>query len=121
MSKDRFGEQLDLFANQSDPLERDDHWLDPHNLAATLDEPPPEDFIERIRDELLATLVKVRAAATLPWDLTQSMVAEMRFRSIAGWLPREEARRLRTEFVAEMERLYDAADEHYPYAGLTPR
>jgi len=103
MSKDRFGEQLDLFG-RAPAVDEDD-------LAATLDEPPPEDFIERIRDELLANLAKARAAQSLPWEFLDALMLERRFRSIAGWLPREEARKLRAEFAVEIARLYAAAEE----------
>lgn len=73
-------------------------------------EPPPSDFILRIRDELLATLARVREANALPWrDLTAATLAELRFNSIAGWLPDEEAAALRADFQREMHRLYDIA------------
>ena len=76
-----------------------------------MDEPPPEDFIARIRDELTGTLARVRDAPSLPWrDLTQATLAELRFNSIAGWLPDDEAAALRTAFQREMERLYGIAD-----------
>ena len=73
-------------------------------------EPPPEDFVQRIRDELNATLVRAQKADTLPWrDLTQAYLAEMRFHSVAGWLPPAEAGQLREQFAREMERLNAAA------------
>lgn len=69
-------------------------------------EPPPTDFVARIRDELNGTLARVRAAA-LPWkDLTQATLAELRFDSIAGWLPEAEAPAFRAEFHRELDRLY---------------
>jgi hypothetical protein len=71
----------------------------------------PADFIERIRNELTNTLVMVRRATTLPWkDLTAATLAELRFNSIAGWLPTDEANVLREEFGREMIRLYEIAD-----------
>jgi hypothetical protein len=74
-------------------------------------EPPPPDFVERIRDELTATLARVRDAAVLPWrDLTAATLAELRFNSIAGWLPDDEASTLRAGFQREMSRLYTAAE-----------
>lgn len=70
-------------------------------------EAPPADFVARIRDELHSTLARVRGAASLPWkDLTQATLAELRFNSIAGWLPEDEAVALRTEFHRELDRLY---------------
>ena len=75
------------------------------------DEPPPTDFIQGIRDELLATLTRVQGAARLPWrDLTAATLAELRFESISNWLPQPEAEALRSAFAAEMERLYAASE-----------
>jgi hypothetical protein len=60
-------------------------------------------------------LALARAADTFPWpDLTRTYMAEMRFNSMANWLPRAEAVALRREFAAEMDRLYEAADEMRP-------
>jgi hypothetical protein len=78
---------------------------------ALLQEPPPADFIDRIRGELTDTLARVREAATLPWsDLTASTLAELRFNSIAGWLPEDEASALRAAFQSEINRLYIIAE-----------
>jgi hypothetical protein len=56
-------------------------------------------------------LARVREAAALPWkDLTQATLAELRFDSIAGWLPEEEAAALRAAFHRELDRLYAALD-----------
>jgi hypothetical protein len=72
-------------------------------------EPPPGDFVARIRDELILTLAQVREASALPWkDLTAATLAELRFDSIAGWLPEDEAAALRLEFHRELDRLYAA-------------
>ena len=69
------------------------------------------DFVARIRAELNETLALVRAAELLPWpDLTRTTLAELRFNSIARWLPDAEATELRSVFDAEMGRLYDAED-----------
>jgi hypothetical protein len=68
---------------------------------------PSADFVARIRDELTGTLARVRDAAGLPWkDLTTATLAELRFDSIAGWLPEGEAAALRAEFHHEIDRLY---------------
>jgi hypothetical protein len=93
--------QLSLFAGQSG-----------HGRSAfdVLDTPDPE-LVARIRSELEATLTMARQAATLPWpDLTRATLAELRFNSIAGWLPDDEAAALRAAFAAEMTRLYAIAD-----------
>jgi hypothetical protein len=77
---------------------------------ALFQEPPPADFIARIRGELTDTLARAREAQALPWkDLTAATLAELRFNSIAGWLPEDEARVLRTGFEHEMNRLYAIA------------
>ena len=97
------GPQLDLFGEPQPSLEE---------LLPTGFEPPPPDFVARIRRELGATLGSVRGAARLPWpDLTQATLAELRFHSIARWLPGGEAAELRAAFEAEMARLYAAEDE----------
>ncbi len=85
------------------------------SLADQLDEHPGDDFIQGIRAELRATLALARAAATFPWpDLTKTYMVEMRLNSMSNWLPRHEAVVLRREFAAEMDRLYEAADEMRP-------
>jgi hypothetical protein len=97
MVRFRSGDQPDLFANGD--------ILPAEALSS--------DFIERIRDELTGTLAHVRDAAALPWkDLTAATLAELRFNSIAGWLPDDEARALRVNFQCEMDRLYAIAEEH---------
>ena len=101
MSDARFARQTDLFDPQSDLFRR--------SAAIEDAEPPPADFIERIRSELQSTLATVQAAPKFPWrDMTQTLLAEMRFKSIAEWLPDEEAAELRTAFASEMTRLYAA-------------
>jgi hypothetical protein len=88
-------------AQQGDLFEIDDH--------AVRCEPPPADFIARIRDELARTLTKAREASALPWrDITQAYLAELRFNSIIAWLPPDEARVLRADFQRELGRLYAA-------------
>lgn len=68
---------------------------------------PTADFVSRIRDELTGTLARVRGATALPWkDLTAATLAELRFDSIAGWLPADEAAALRAAFHRELDRLY---------------
>jgi hypothetical protein len=50
-----------------------------------------------------------------PWkDLTAATLAELRFDSIAGWLPDDEASALRVSFKREMNRLYAIAEEDEP-------
>lgn len=98
MTRYRSSDQPDLFANGGDvpPVEA-----------------PPSEFVARIRDELTGTLTKVCEAVSLPWkDLTAATLAELRFNSIAGWLPDEEAKMLRVSFRREMERLYAKAGEN---------
>lgn len=80
------------------------------NYAALLREPPPADFIDRIRNELTGTLARVREAGRLPWsDPTAATLAELRFNSITNWLPAAEAEALRESFGREMARLWAIA------------
>jgi hypothetical protein len=95
--------QSDLFADQPAMQEAS---------VPTFLGPAPPDFVARIRGELEATLLAVREAAALPWpDLTRATLAEMRFNSIARWLPADEAEALRAAFETEMARLYALEDE----------
>jgi len=92
--------QPDLFGTPQSGSER--------GYAALLQEPPPPDFIERIRQELTDTLAMVRIARSMPWgDLTKATLAELRFNSITNWLPSAEACALRESFGHEMARLWD--------------
>lgn len=94
--------QPDLFENHPNACEE---------AAAAPFEPPPPDFISRLRQELDGTLQEVRRAESLPWsDLTRATLAELRFHSIAKWLPRDEAVAMCAAFEAEMARLYDRED-----------
>jgi hypothetical protein len=78
--------------------------------ASLLQEPPPADFIERIRNELVGTLAMARGAVRMPWrDLTAATLAELRFNSITNWLPASEGEALRESFNREMARLWAAA------------
>ena len=70
----------------------------------------PAEFVERIRNELSATLALARGAERLPWkDPTAATLAELRFNSIAGWLPEPEAEGFRAQFSVQMRRLWAAA------------
>ena len=104
----RFADHPDLFA----PARPEGATA---SVAATVDELPEEEFIERIRDELGGYLATARAASTLPWrDLTEDYLIEMRVYSMSRWLPDTEARALRRAFGLEMDRLYEAADQARP-------
>lgn len=70
----------------------------------------PAEFVERIRNELAETLTLARGASSLPWrDPTAATLVELRFNSIAGWLPEADAESLRSAFGTEMRRLWEAA------------
>lgn len=70
----------------------------------------PAEFVARIRNELGLTLALARNAVRLPWrDPTAATLAELRFNSIAGWLPNAEAEQLRAAFTTEMRRLWSVA------------
>ncbi len=103
----RFADQPDLFTPAASAADEP--------LGATMEEPPDEAFLQRIRDELTGYLAKAAAAATLPWrDLTEDFLIEMRVYSMSRWLPAAEARDLRRAFGLEMDRLYEAADQARP-------
>ena len=81
------------------------------DLFGSLPEAQTEAFRAGIRDELNATLARATAAQRFPWsDLTQTMLAEMHFHSIATWLPEAEAKSLSERFEVEIARLYAAED-----------
>lgn len=102
MSAHRDSRQSDLFAAPGEAF---------RNTLPMPSEPMPADFVERIRDELTSTLAMARAAVQLPWkDLTKATLAELRFNSVARWLPPDEATALREHFQREMTRLYDIAE-----------
>lgn len=72
-----------------------------------LDDPMEREYIEGLRQGLLATLELVRGASTMPWrNPTSATVQELQFHGIAQRLPEEEATRLRAEFTVEMRRLW---------------
>jgi hypothetical protein len=74
----------------------------------------PPDFIERVRTELTSMLATAHAATELPWtDWTQATLAELRFHSVARWLPEDEAAALRARFQTEMTRLFGIAADQY--------
>lgn len=88
------------------------------NIAGSLiddDEPPDEDFIQTVRDDLGKLLALAGHADTFPWsDLTRTYMEEMRFYSMSRWLPSEEAAQLRDAFGIAMDRLYELADQERP-------
>jgi hypothetical protein len=95
--------QLSLFADET---------RGPNRPVPTIVHEEPEEFIAEIRAELQATLQRVTGATALPWsDLTRATLAELRFKSIAGWLPEAEAAQLRSAFAVEMRRLYELIGE----------
>ena len=77
----RVADQPDLFAPA--PNVEAGSWAD------TLDEPPDEAFLRRIRDELNGHLARARATTEgFPWrDLTETYLVELRVNSMSRWLP----------------------------------
>lgn len=84
----RAAPQADLFAGEPAPPRR----------AAM-------DFPAEARARLTRILAEARAAATLPWSERDLAMWEILFPQMAGWLPDDEAARLRSEFARELERL----------------
>ena len=101
--------QFDLFGSDETATPRSGRIMDN----------PPEDLVVRIRGELERTVSRVRTAEReLPWrDLTEATLAELRFHSVARWLPEEEARALCRVFQAELDRLYAVLDGQAGDAG----
>jgi hypothetical protein len=92
--------QADLFGSDPQPAPEQ---------AVTVDAA----FVQRIRDELHATLAMVAAADRDPWATpTQGALAQLRFQSIAStWLPAGEAAELWRRFDAELLRIYGPDDD----------
>jgi hypothetical protein len=63
--------------------------------------PDPEDVCARLHK----IPAEARAAERLPWDRDKLLVYRTIFPQMAGWLPEDEAARLRFEFDTEMARL----------------
>ena len=98
--------QLDLFANSKPRLKNG------RRLRSNSRRPSSSRAYETSWRRRFAPRVE---AESLPWpDLTRATLAELRFHSIAGWLPEEEAATLREAFEAEMKRLYQLEDERRP-------
>jgi hypothetical protein len=110
----RVARQPDLFATQGDifAMPKDDpNW----SLACEMEEHPGEEFIDRIRQDLHRMLDRARVANGLPWkDLTETYAMEMKMNSMSRWLPRHEARVLRKQFAAAMDRIYELLDIERP-------
>ena len=85
-------DQPDLFANIAPP--------EPTKMEV------PEEFVEGIRQELLATLARLEGTAVFVRDdLLPALVGERRFWSLLNWLPPDEGAALRVRFDAEMDRV----------------
>ena len=78
-----------------------------------------EEVVQMIRAELHGSLARARATTQgFPWrDLTETYAIEIRVNSKSRWLPDAEAAALRRVFSAEMDRLYEAANEQRPLVG----
>lgn len=60
---------------------------------------------ELVRRRLHALLAKARGAAVMPWPERDARMWQTVFPQMADWLPDDEARQLRFEFMQEIERL----------------
>jgi hypothetical protein len=87
--------QEDLFGADSQPELFDDG-------AAP---PTYKPDLDKVRARLHKILAEARAAERLPWDADKVSVYQTIFPHMTGWLPEEEAKQLRFEFEAELERL----------------
>lgn len=74
---------------------------------------PQADYAPRpeyIRAKLLRLLDKARAADVSPWNEMRTRYWKTVFPQMADWLPEEEARQLRLDFAAELDRLTGGQD-----------
>ncbi len=108
MPKHAIACQPDLFG---DPIE-------PVAAADDIDQRPyyeaiPKSLLDLRRHQFETEFARVTAAETFPWsNLTQAMLAEMKFNSEARTLyPRDQADAMRTEFAAEIARGYEIYGE----------
>lgn len=63
---------------------------------------------EKVRRDLQALLIEVKAAQSLPWSRVDLRYHQTVFPQMSRWLPEEEARQLCFEFFREIERLLAA-------------
>jgi len=59
----------------------------------------------KVRSRLDKILVEARTAETLPWQPSQLSLYQTIFARIVNFLPDEDARQLKIEFEAELQRL----------------
>ena len=78
-----------------------------------------EEVVRMIRAEPHGSLARARATTQgFPWrDPAETYAIEIRVNAKSRWLPDAEAAALRRVFSAEMDRLYEAANEHRPLVG----
>ena len=62
----------------------------------------------KVRVELYDILAKAKAAPVVPWKSAEQNFYRLVFPQMTNWLPADEARQLRFEFEAELERLMAA-------------
>lgn len=60
---------------------------------------------DKVRSRLHKILAEARAAHAFPWEPTRVSLYRTIFPQMTTWLPDDEARQLRFEFEAELERL----------------
>jgi len=58
-----------------------------------------------VRAKVLIVLAKAKAAPQVPWFAKEQALYKVVFPQMTNWLPEDEARALRAEFAAELERL----------------
>ena len=98
-------DQRDLFggeAAQASLFGEADDRLQPTRPASL---PDPQ----QVRLRLNALLAKARASQTMPWPEREARMWQTVFPNMANWLPEDEAKQLRFDFAAEIERLRSAA------------
>jgi hypothetical protein len=63
----------------------------------------------KVRAQLAVLLARAKAAPATPFRAADQALYRVVFPQMTNWLPEDEARRLRADFAAELERLRAAA------------
>jgi hypothetical protein len=89
------------------PTQEDLFETDSQSDLFDKDQAPPayKPDLDKVRARLHKILAEARAAEKLPWDSDKVSVYRTIFPHMTGWLPDDEAKQLRFEFEAELERL----------------
>ena len=83
----------------------------PNTQSDLFGAPPPQSYtptLETVRAEVHKVLDQARSATVMPWNPKDVSYWRLVFPQMTNWLPADEAKKLRFEFEAELERLLAA-------------